>query len=102
MYRLNKVWAEVDADSRLLFTELSAIFSEDNNHSMARELLFRSAAFFLSVQLRQIVWCSCSFFLLKNIFWLWFSWVFFADRNLQHYNAIHRARPKSAIGFVSA
>jgi ral guanine nucleotide dissociation stimulator-like 1 len=41
VYRLHKVWNDVDRDSLIQFHELAEIFSEDNNQMMARELLMK-------------------------------------------------------------
>ena len=41
IYRLRRVWAEVDRDYYDLYLDLADIFSEENNQSQARELLMK-------------------------------------------------------------
>ncbi|KAG9471281.1 hypothetical protein GDO78_015337 [Eleutherodactylus coqui] len=41
IHRLKKTWDEVSRESLRTFTELSEIFSDENNHSLSRELLIK-------------------------------------------------------------
>ncbi|XP_032883759.1 ral guanine nucleotide dissociation stimulator-like 1 isoform X4 [Amblyraja radiata] len=41
IYRLKRTWATVSKDSKLMFEELSEIFSDQNNHLTSRELLMK-------------------------------------------------------------
>ncbi|XP_072286078.1 ral guanine nucleotide dissociation stimulator isoform X2 [Pyxicephalus adspersus] len=41
IHRLKKTWDEVSRDSFRIFMELSEIFSDENNHSLSRELLIK-------------------------------------------------------------
>ncbi|MEE6505354.1 hypothetical protein FKM82_005506 [Ascaphus truei] len=41
VHRLKKTWDEVSRESFRIFMELSEIFSDDNNHSLSRELLIK-------------------------------------------------------------
>ncbi|XP_026547959.1 ral guanine nucleotide dissociation stimulator-like, partial [Notechis scutatus] len=41
VHRLKKTWDEVSRESCRMFHELSEIFSDDNNHSLSRELLIK-------------------------------------------------------------
>lgn len=41
VHRLKKTWDEVSRESLRTFTELSEIFSDENNHSLSRELLIK-------------------------------------------------------------
>ncbi|XP_075041440.1 ral guanine nucleotide dissociation stimulator isoform X10 [Mixophyes fleayi] len=41
IHRLKKTWDEVSRESFRIFMELSEIFSDDNNHSLSRELLIK-------------------------------------------------------------
>uniref|UniRef100_A0A8C4Q1U6 Ral guanine nucleotide dissociation stimulator-like 1 n=1 Tax=Eptatretus burgeri TaxID=7764 RepID=A0A8C4Q1U6_EPTBU len=43
LYRLKRTWALLPRDSITLYEELSAIFSEENNHLTSRELLMKEA-----------------------------------------------------------
>ncbi|CAH2272968.1 ral guanine nucleotide dissociation stimulator-like 3 isoform X1 [Pelobates cultripes] len=39
IYRLKRTWASVSRDNLMVFHKLSAIFSDENNHEMSREIL---------------------------------------------------------------
>ncbi|XP_006640816.1 ral guanine nucleotide dissociation stimulator isoform X1 [Lepisosteus oculatus] len=41
VYRLRKTWEEVSRENFRIFHELSEIFSDENNHSLSRELLIK-------------------------------------------------------------
>uniref|UniRef100_UPI00398F2F60 ral guanine nucleotide dissociation stimulator-like 1 isoform X2 n=1 Tax=Pristiophorus japonicus TaxID=55135 RepID=UPI00398F2F60 len=41
IYRLKQTWAAVSKESGVIFSQLTEIFSDDNNHLCCRELLFR-------------------------------------------------------------
>lgn len=41
VHRLKKTWDEVSRENIRIFQELSEIFSDENNHSLSRELLIK-------------------------------------------------------------